>query len=67
MTSCELWKLFLSNILLQLDTISLLVKVSHELAQVMTTYDFLLVKQAILSNVRNDFNLTYPISLLVNF
>ena len=43
---------------LQLDPISLLVNFSHELAQIMTTYDFLSAKQVILSNVRTDFNLT---------
>ena len=42
----------------QLDPISLLVNLSHELAQIMTTYDFLSAKQAILSNVRTDFSLT---------
>ena len=31
---------------------------SHELAQIITLYDFLSDNQAILSNVRTDFNLT---------
>ena len=43
---------------IQLDPISLLVNFSHELAQIITTYDFLSARQAILSNVRTDFNLT---------
>ena len=43
---------------LQLDPISILVNFSHELAQIMTTYDFLSAKQVILSNVQTDFNLT---------
>ena len=43
---------------LQLDPISLLVNFSHELVQIMTTYDFLWAKQAILSNVWTNFNLT---------
>ena len=51
---------------LQVDTFSLLVDFSHELAHIMTTYDFLSPKQAILSNVWTDFQL-YPISLLVTF
>ena len=42
---------------LQLDPILLLVNVSHELAQIMTTYDFRSATQAILSNVRINFNL----------
>ena len=42
----------------QLDTFSLLVSFSHELAHIMTTYSFLSFKQAILSNVQTDFNLT---------
>ena len=42
----------------QLDPISLLVNFSNKLAQIMTTYDFLSAKQAVLSNVRTDFNLT---------
>ena len=42
----------------QLDPISLWVNLPHELAQIMTTYDFLSAKQAILSNVRTYFNLT---------
>ena len=33
---------------LQLDPISFLVNFSHELAQIITTYDFLSAKQAIL-------------------
>ena len=37
---------------------SLLVKFSHELAHIMTTYGFILAKQAILSNVKTNFNLT---------
>ena len=43
---------------LQLDPISFLVNFSHELAHIMTTYDFVSAKQAILSNVWTDFNLT---------
>ena len=43
---------------LQIDPISLLVKFAHKLAQIMTTYDFILAKQTILSNVRTDFNFT---------
>ena len=43
---------------LQLDPISLLVNLSHDLAHIMTTYDFLSAKQAILSTVRTDINLT---------
>ena len=31
---------------------------SHELAQIMTTYDFLSAAQTILSNFQTDFNLT---------
>ena len=36
----------------------ILVNFAHELAQIITTYDFLSATQAILSNVRTDFNLT---------
>ena len=42
---------------LKLDLISILANFSHELSQIITTYDFLSAKQAILSNVRTDFNL----------
>ena len=59
MTFWELWSDFEQYLnRLQLDPISLLVNFSHELAQIMTMYDFLSAKQAILSNVRTDFNLT---------
>ena len=43
---------------LQLYPISLLVNFSHALVQIITTYDFLLAKQVMLSNVRIDYNLT---------
>ena len=43
---------------LQIDTFPLLVNLSHELAHIMTTYDFLSAKQAILSNVWTNYNLT---------
>ena len=43
---------------LQLDPISRLVNVSHEMVQIMATYDFPSAKQVILSNVWTDFNLT---------
>ena len=42
----------------RLDLISLLVNFSHELAHIMTTYDFLWAKEVILSNFRTDCNLT---------
>ena len=44
--------------LLQLDPISLLVNFSHELAHILTTYQFLWAKEVILSNVWADCNLT---------
>ena len=43
---------------LDLDLISLLVKFSCELGQIMTRYDFLWVRWVILSHVRTDLNLT---------
>ena len=43
---------------LQLNPISRLVNFSHALAYIMTTSDFLLAKQVILSNIWTDFNLT---------
>ena len=51
---------------LQLHPISLLVNFSHELAHIMTTYDFLWAKEVILSNVPTDCNLT-QFQLLANF
>ena len=42
----------------QLNPISLSVNFLHELAQIMTTYDFLWAKEVILSNIQTDFNLT---------
>ena len=49
---------FCQNFYMIIFYLSLLVNFSHELVQIMTTYDFLSGKQSILSNVRSDFNLT---------
>ena len=42
---------FCQNLYMIIFYLSLLVNFSHELVQIMTTYDFLSAKQAILSNV----------------
>ena len=53
-------EVILSNIWIDfnLPNLYLQVNFSHELAQLMTIYDFLSAKQMILRNVGTDFNLT---------